>query len=503
MQSNKNNIKLEDALVQSEQAEKEHALSLPSQSLLGLLDELQGSAVGSVLYSQLERILGENEQDNVERDQLYRFWLRLFLAGYIRHLKPGSTVHIHAKLIYKQLEKPLTSTAIKGLRKHMNMFSMHLGRMDMLDDAILKNTLEPVLAYYGASSEVEPTVADDKGMPDAQAESVREPAGAPTSDPIRDQERALKGMIDDMLPGEDKKDSEQKLTTTYRQYLNTQYRDTERVQSMLAKHIRETIDQGKQFGDILQAVRHGLNEAETIGEIDILRECLVEDINNLTDSHVGMVEKLAETKDYLKMIEIDSRKLSDELARVRLLSLTDELTELPNRRAFMRRLEDEMSRTKRYGANLALVIMDLDSFKAINDKYGHAIGDAVLCCYADDVLTTFRHHDLVARYGGEEFAVLLPNTDKAGALAALTKVRQQSDNQVCSYNGTKIRVPTFSAGLALYVPGESANSFIQRADDALYSAKRLGRNRTEVSTGEQTSNLHNEINGHSPDRISG
>lgn len=495
MQSHKKNKKLDDALVMSEQAENEHMLSLPSQSLLGLLDELQGSSAGSVLYNQLERILAENEQDSIEREQLFRYWLRLFLAGYIRHLKPGSTVHITAKLIYKQLEMPMTTTALKGLRKHMNMFSMHLGRMDMLDDAILKNTLEPVLSYYGASQEIEPPTE-----PSSEDEAEQQSDLAENMDhvlsPIREQEKALKGMIDDMLPDPQKSEAE-RAASSYRQYLNTQYRDTEKVQSMLAKHIRETIEQGKQFGDILQAVRHGLNEAESIGEIDILRECLIEDINNLTDSHNGMVEKLAETKDYLKMIEIDSRKLSDELARVRLLSMTDELTELPNRRAFMRRLEDEMSRTKRYGANLALVIMDLDAFKSINDKYGHAIGDAVLCCYAEDILTTFRHHDLVARYGGEEFAVLLPNTDKAGALAALTKVRHQANNQVCSYDGTRIKVPTFSAGLALYIPGESANSFIQRADDALYSAKRLGRNRTEVSTSSSDISSHKDLSGHS------
>lgn len=451
-------------------------LSMQAQSLLGLLDELKGTSSGSVLYSQLERILRENEQDFDEREQLYRYWLRLFLGGYIRHLKPGSSMHIHAKLIYKQLQLPLATTTLKGLRKHMNMFSMHLARLDMLDESVLKNTLEPVLSYY-ASDEVENTVASSDLVRSAQTSAV-EPEHKPDS--VRAQKRALEGMIDDLLPDEGR-DTEERLTSTYRQYLSSQYRDTEKVQSMLSKHINETIEQNQQFGDMLHVVRQGLDEAESISEIDVLRQCLIEDIDSLSESHDLMAEKLAETKDYLKMIEVDSRKLSDELARVRLLSMTDELTELPNRRAFLRRLDDEMSRTKRYGADLALVIIDLDYFKTINDKYGHAVGDVVLCCYAEDILTTFRHHDMVARYGGEEFAVLLPNTDEQGAMAALHKVRRQAASQSCGSNGSKIQAPTFSAGLALFIPGESASSFIQRADDALYTAKRLGRNRIEVS----------------------
>ena len=458
---------------------------MQSQSLLGLLDELKSTSSGSVLYSQLERILSENEQDFDEREQLYRYWLRLFLGGYIRHLKPGSSMHIHARLIYKQLQLPLTTTTLKGLRKHMNMFSMHLGRMDVLDESVLKNTLEPVLSYYGNDEEPNDTHSNAYVSTVETAALKTEPdSGKPgfkdDADSIRSQKKAIEGMIGDLLP-DDGRDTEERLTSTYRQYLSSQYRDTEKVQSMLSKHINETIEQTQQFGEMLCAVRHGLDEAESINEIDVLRQCLIDDIESLSESHDRMAEKLLETKDYLKMIEVDSRKLSDELARVRLLSMTDELTELPNRRAFLRRLEDEMSRTKRYGADLALVIIDLDSFKTINDKYGHSVGDAVLCCYAEEILTTFRHHDMVARYGGEEFAVVLPNTDVKGAMAALHKVRRQAAEQVCEANDVRVPAPTFSAGLALFVPGESANSFIQRADDALYTAKRLGRNRIEIS----------------------
>jgi diguanylate cyclase (GGDEF)-like protein len=234
---------------------------------------------------------------------------------------------------------------------------------------------------------------------------------------------------------------------------------------------------------MLDSVSNGLQEAENMQDIQILRKCLLEDVSSLSQTHHALIDRLSETKSYLRMIETDSRKLSDELARVRMLSMTDELTELPNRRAFMRRLEDEVGRTKRYGFRLALVMLDLDNFKTINDRYGHAGGDSVLRTYANDILTVFRQHDMVARYGGEEFAVLLPNTDEHGAQAALNKVRRVVAETRCVHDDDIIETPTFSAGLTMYVNGDTPATLIQRADDALYTAKRLGRNRVEVKYG--------------------
>jgi len=201
----------------------------------------------------------------------------------------------------------------------------------------------------------------------------------------------------------------------------------------------------------------------------------------------------------LQLIESDSRELSDELTRVRLLSLTDELTGLPNRRAFIRRLEDEVARVQRYGFPMSFILMDLDHFKDINDEYGHAAGDEVLRVYSKSILSIFRHHDMVARYGGEEFAVLLPNTDSDGAIRALNKVRRRAGETRWQSNGAAQHVPTFSAGVSLYKPGESANAFIERADKALYRAKRLGRNRIELDMTYQAGNTEGEQRRRSSD----
>jgi diguanylate cyclase (GGDEF)-like protein len=303
----------------------------------------------------------------------------------------------------------------------------------------------------------------------AEIELPPMPEGTVTGTPIRgDTPGAEVGSV-----------SEDQVDTAYRSHLDSKRRDIQKLQATLAKQVLETIAQNEEFGVLLEVVLGELRQASDGREMEDLRWTLIREIEKLTKGHHELAEKLDSTHHYLQLIESDSRQLSDELTRVRLLSLTDELTGLPNRRAFLRRIEDEVARVQRYGFPLSLALIDLDHFKQINDKYGHAGGDDVLQIYSKNILSIFRHHDLVARYGGEEFAVLLPNTDAEGSMRALTKVRSRALETRWQANDELMPVPTFSAGVSLYKPGETASAFIERADKALYRAKRLGRNRVE------------------------
>jgi len=203
---------------------------------------------------------------------------------------------------------------------------------------------------------------------------------------------------------------------------------------------------------------------------------------------------LLETLRHQRMIALDFRTLQAEVRSLRTerselaaalhdteaLSLTDELTGLPNRRAFVQRLDQELSRRQRTGQPLAMVLLDIDNFKGVNDRYGHYVGDMILRSYAQSMVRELRQHDLLARYGGEEFVLLLPETSLDDARNALVKLGRRIQREPLDAGDTCIDQPTFSAGIACLQAGESATALINRADQSLYLAKRLGRNRIET-----------------------
>lgn len=158
-----------------------------------------------------------------------------------------------------------------------------------------------------------------------------------------------------------------------------------------------------------------------------------------------------------------------QFERARLESLIDELTGLANRRAIQARLQDEIERSIRYGHPLSVLMIDLDDFKSINDRFGHAAGDEALASTAHAIESSIRSIDLAGRFGGEEFLVLLPETATPGAEVVAERIRSSVEDSG--------RV-TVSIGLAaLSADDRDPSNLVERADVALYDAKRTGKNR--------------------------
>lgn len=157
------------------------------------------------------------------------------------------------------------------------------------------------------------------------------------------------------------------------------------------------------------------------------------------------------------------------------LAYGDELTELPNRRGAARQIDVLISRARRHGHHLALLLVDADRFKAINDEHGHAVGDVVLRELAARLRERVRREDVVGRWGGEEFVVALPETTPDGAAAVAESLRAGVSGTPIAAAGAELRV-TISIGVAAWT-GEELDDLVARADAALYAAKAAGRDR--------------------------
>jgi diguanylate cyclase (GGDEF)-like protein len=169
------------------------------------------------------------------------------------------------------------------------------------------------------------------------------------------------------------------------------------------------------------------------------------------------------------------------LAELRRASTTDELTQLPNRRQFLARLAEELAGAQRHGAPLAVAILDIDHFKRINDTYGHAAGDLVLAETAAVLRAATRAEEMIGRIGGEEFAVVMPATAVHAARRACERLRAAQNGRTFTLpSGAAVRV-TLSGGVAIAQPGEPIQQLMARADQALYQAKRQGRDRIRLA----------------------
>lgn len=199
------------------------------------------------------------------------------------------------------------------------------------------------------------------------------------------------------------------------------------------------------------------------------------------------VELLTRIKSLLRIkrlhdtLEQKVEELEKAQTKLQQLAVTDGLTGLYNYRSFRRQLQLEISRARRFGLPLSLLMMDIDEFKVYNDRFGHPFGDRVLRRFARLLQENVREVDFLARYGGEEFALILPGTDKTSGMKVAEKLRGLVER---SYFPLEEELPsgqvTMSVGVASFPEDtEDEEELIRFSDEALYRAKHGGRNRSE------------------------
>ena len=189
-------------------------------------------------------------------------------------------------------------------------------------------------------------------------------------------------------------------------------------------------------------------------------------------------EDVSTAHEQVKRAEEKIESLKSELEQLRGLVQTDQMTGAFNRRGLEDIFKREAARADRNAQSLGVVLVDIDNFKQINDNFGHQYGDSVLINFVAVAKETLRPTDIVARFGGEEFVILLPDVEIENALTIIQRVQNNLARSYSTYmNEDQVMPITFSAGVAIRSFGEHQNSVINRADKALYQAKRTGKNR--------------------------
>lgn len=254
---------------------------------------------------------------------------------------------------------------------------------------------------------------------------------------------------------------------------------------------------------IKETVKEAATELTSVNEVLKQEKVPVQVIKNALTKYEGVEHKVAKAADDLKLVntklakelaerivieseladtKTDLAEVRDDLSKSQVkeeeaqqIALQDALTGLPNRVSFEQRLDHGLIQAKRHGWGLAVLFIDIDKFKSINDSYGHDLGDQVLLMVANRLQSSVRDEDMVSRWGGDEFVCLLLEVKQEAGVTRLAEKMINRIAEACEFNGTILSIRT-SIGIAIYpADGETADILFKNADIAMYKAKGTGQ----------------------------
>lgn len=436
------------------------------QNLKLHLDGLKRTQHGLILYNQIQRGLQKYGHEDGRVELVFVTFLHALLGQYATSPACDPATRVKARLIQQRLTLylPRNAPAIPAPKP-----------------VAPPRTAAPVAAKP-ASPPLAPaeTVKEMKPPPDVEVKPDSAPPAISKPEPLPEPVVAAAPPAVEASAPQTTVEAEPVMYTE--PLTPSRQEKIEVLEDTLAEQVTESIAVDKKFGELLESERETLKTLDSpLGEFNDLKQILVKGLSELIEERQSLIEKLSSAGDYLKAVETDRERLRQELGHARKHSMADELTGLPRRDVFVKQLEAEIGRVKRYGFALAVAVIDVDNLESVNKRYGRTAGDAVLRCYAGQILSKFRTYDLVARYGDDEFAVLFPNTQKDGAMHALEKARKTAASTFIRQDGKNIPLPSFSSVLTQYSPGEPASALLQRADQTLSQARLAGYNRMVVA----------------------
>ena len=251
--------------------------------------------------------------------------------------------------------------------------------------------------------------------------------------------------------------------------------------------VQDAVSSARTFGDSVESAETDLADYTDEKKVRAAIVSLLRATREMAKQTRTMESRLSESADQIE-------QLQNTLNKIKLEAQTDSLTGVANRKLFDETLAGEIATAQQSGGPLSLCMVDVDHFKAFNDRYGHRAGDSALRFVANMFHHSVRDGDLVARYGGEEFSVIMPGADLSVGIKVADRIRETLAGRelVNRTSGKTLGFVTVSIGVAELQCGETMGSLIDRADKQLYAAKNAGRNRVmpdPESVSEQAEDL--------------
>ena len=247
----------------------------------------------------------------------------------------------------------------------------------------------------------------------------------------------------------------------------------------LQKHHELNVQLNNKLGEISSSVEISDSLIEMKDEISqkllVIASIIEKKVDVEQDSHKRLEDKLKAMEEKVKKLDAESKNFERKLHKQIQKNLTDPLTKLGNRAAFDEAMNKAISEFQASAKSSAIVVMDLDNFKTINDTYGHNAGDKTLQVIAKTLQASASKDAFIARYGGEEFVLIYPNTDEPGLVKELNTVRQKIARLPFKFKNKKVSI-TVSIGATHVQPGDNVFVSFERADNAMYQAKTTGKN---------------------------
>jgi len=368
-----------------------------------------------------------------------------------------------ARLLANDIRRANTPQTLQDFLARLKRFTFKLELLAE-DRAELRNSLLQLLRLLVEN--MSELVMDDHWL-HGQIEVVREIIDKPLSQrAIDDAERRLKEVL----------------------YKQSQLKQSlqeakEALKNMLAgfvDHLADFADATSGYHDKIEACAAKISSANEIGQLETVLAEVMHETRAIQLNAQRSRDELRATQQRVAEKEARIRELESELEKTSELVRYDQLTGALNRRGLDEMFEKEKARADRRDAPLCVALLDLDNFKKLNDTLGHDVGDEALVHLAKVCRDTLRPQDTVARYGGEEFIILLPETALKEAAVALTRLQRELTKRFFLHNNEKVLI-TFSAGVTEMTPADNQASVVKRADEAMYKAKKSGKNRVETS----------------------